>query len=540
MKGYGLVMYIRLAIGALVLTTSTNLAVAQVPFEVVALEGRPTATAEGIVEFTSVVGFPLINERGEVSFEAVTADSRGVCVGPPGALRQIPFASADGGLYLPAANRRFFQDDGATLFNSIPSGGNVEETIGLERCWLLAGLPAATFGIAPGRITTFAASSSGSLIVATTDNDSYDLLWSGEFGTLKPLIQGGDLAPGYDDGSRLRPSFVHDILAASGRYFLFEGSVDDPESLTQIFLFDGNDVRLVVKTGDPMPDGSGEFSHGLWKFDINQSGRLAFVDSGDTDGDKVLVGDSGGLSVVSLVGNAAEGVRFPDVEALFMLDNDQIMVLVEPYGTGHFGLYLGPQDHLAFLGDLPGSVSYIPMYEGFHTSRNGAFVAYIAREVEDNSSPFVLWGGPPSNVQRIVGPGDEIVVAPGDVRVVDRVSGTNLVRRDRAHWRTHQIVNDRGEIAVRLSFQPVLPAIPQANGVFIVRLDETELAPAPDDCIGFEPEPLPGPPGTPDPSAPPTNGSGATCGAVGLLPMFFIAILLQTTRDSSRRINVQR
>jgi hypothetical protein len=120
------------------------------------------------------------------------------------------------------------------------------------------------------------------------------------------------------------------------------------------------------------------------------------------------------------------------------------------------------------------------------------------------------------------------------------VSGTNLVRRDRAHWRTHQIVNDRGEIAVRLSFQPVLPAIPQANGVFIVRLDETELAPAPDDCIGFEPEPLPGPPGTPDPSAPPTNGSGATCGAVGLLPMFFIAILLQTTRDSSRRINVQR
>ena len=337
-------------------------------------------------------------------------------------------------------------------------------------------------------------------------------VYSEGLGSVAPVARLGDRAPGtpegviFGDGSHLLSSAA---IGGAGQtpmkaYLSGPGVIPGLGGNAQGIWSGGpGSLELIARAGDPAP-GLGEgvnfhtFSTALTTI-INGAGQTAFFakligpDVDLANEGSIWSEGSGSLTMVAREGShapgTAEGVNFFNLLPGAMLNGAGRTAfaasLVGPgvNPTNNRGVWSEGSASLALVartgspapGTAPG-VTFVSIFPGPVTNGAGqiAFTAWLIGEGVDGSNHFGVWAEDRTGtLTLIIRAGDQLEVAPGEVRTVSRLfmtSGETAISGGEDGRESN--FNDAGQLAFRVIFTDL------SGGIFVSSFS------APDDCNG--------------------------------------------------------
>ncbi len=464
------------------------------------------------------LGEPALNDAGQVAFGSflrgdgiVQDNSVALWAGSPGDVNLVawagqPIEGVDDGSVLNsfglAQPPRTINNLGETAFGAFVSGDTLNEnnvwagTAGGLRLVARSGEDAA--GINGGAYTSFAAPSLNGLGQVAllgraegvgVDGSNNEALWVERNGVLELLAREGSPAPMTGDarvfGRLFIPSLAHDGTVVFPA--LIRLPSDPGLGTGGLWTADGAGLRPMYLSGAPapgLPPGVEMTAFTLPERQITKTGQVGFTavlagaDVNALNDEALYVGDDERLRLVARSGEQApgyvDGVTFDDLGAPALNNHNRTAFVGsifrepgDPFGENRFlvGLWsegMGPLSLVARRGDQPAGVDGDAEFTlignpALNDLGQVAFAGSIFGDGVDLTNRSGIWAQDLSGeLQLILRTGDQIEVAPGDVRTVRSFSFDEGPGVD-----GNLAFNNRGQVLFRAVFDDA------TQGVFI-------------------------------------------------------------------------
>jgi hypothetical protein len=408
----------------------------------VARVGDPVSSLPTGIVYSSV-GFPLIGEDGStVLLGGITGpginstNDFGILSDRTGSLQfvaregdQAPDYPA-GTVFSAVINEPLLNSDGSTAFPASP-GGYWTDTTGTLALTYSAGV------VRPAAETGFNAAGQLSLIgSAGPCRASCDAIWLVDSATTSTVASQGQQAPGLEIGMRFGGIFSQTLNSRGDVVFHAVANSLGGSANYGIWLFKEGELNLVVRAGNAapgLPPGVGFES--IAAPELNRQGQILFK--------------------ASLMG---AGIDSTNNQSLWIRDQHEQFQLLAREGEQAPGL---PTGTLFSSFDSIGG-SFPPADRTINGLGQTAFFANFRNPISGAQGAGIWAQDSAGNLHPIVWTGQQLEVAPGDVRTVSFVSFSGNGNNEEGH---RSGFNDRGQLAFWAQFPGG-----GASGIFVSNL----------------------------------------------------------------------